>query len=228
MNPLVIPPGLPILARGNGWAVVVKPAGLRSVPGRAEDATDSVQTRIQHVFPKADGAITPHRLDVETSGLMVVALNRRVLRGIARQFEKRKIGKAYEGVLEGEVEAEKGVIELPLRVDWPNRPRQMVCHEEGKPSRTLWRVLNRTPGRTHVEFRPETGRTHQLRVHAVTPVAEGGLGAPFLGDTLYGDPESAPRLHLHATRLSFFDPQLGVPMRFHSVPPFGIEQNRGG
>ncbi len=216
------PQGVPLLARGYGWAVVVKPAGLRSVTGRGPEAADSVQTRIPRVFPWSDGAITPHRLDIETSGLMVVAMTRRVYRSLARQFERRKVGKAYEAVLDRELEGDRGAIELPLRVDWPNRPRQMVCRDEGRPARTLWRVLERGSGRTRVEFRPETGRTHQLRVHASTPVAAGGLGASILGDTLYGDPESAPRLLLHATRLSFFDPSVGRPMKFTSPAPFGL------
>lgn len=214
------PAGVPLLARGYGWAVIVKPAGLRSVPGRDADAEDSVRTRLQRTWPWSAGDLTPHRLDIETSGLMVVAMTRRVYRSLARQFERRKIGKAYEAVLDGEVDGDRGAIDLPLRVDWPNRPRQVVCHEEGRPARTLWRVLERTSGRTRVEFRPETGRTHQLRVHAATSRAEGGLGHPIAGDTLYGDAESAPRMLLHASRLSFFDPNLGRPMRFRAPPPF--------
>lgn len=211
---------VPLLGRGYGWAVIVKPYGMRSVPGRGEDAGDSIQTRILEIFPWADGGITPHRLDIETSGLMVVAMTRRVLRGLARQFEHRKIGKSYEAIVDAEIEDDRGVIELPLRVDWDHRPRQIVCHRDGRVAKTLWRVLERVDGRTRLEFRPETGRTHQLRVHAVTPRDEGGLGAPIVGDTLYGDPDSANRMLLHATRLSFFDPSLGQPMRFRSPTPF--------
>ena len=213
-------PGVPLLARGYGWAVIVKPAGLRSVPGRADDATDSVRTRLQAIWPWSAGDLTPHRLDIETSGLMVVAMTRKVYRSLARQFEARKIGKAYEAVVDGVVEGERGAIELPLRVDWPNRPRQVVCHDEGRPARTLWRVIDRDATRTRVEFRPETGRTHQLRVHAATGREDGGLGCPIAGDTLYGDAGSTPRMLLHASRLSFFDPSLGRPMRFRSAPPF--------
>ena len=209
-----------LLARGYGWAVIEKPAGVRSVPGRGVDAQDSIQTRIPESFPWADGGIMPHRLDIETSGLMVVAMTKRVLRGLSRQFQQRKIGKSYEALLDGTLENDKGVVDLPLRVDWDHRPRQIVCEQEGRPARTLWRVLERIEGRTRVEFRPETGRTHQLRVHAATPVAEGGMGAPIAGDTLYGDPDSADRMLLHASRLSFFDPSLGCPMRFRSRPPF--------
>lgn len=214
------PSGVPLLARGYGWAVIVKPAGLRSVPGRADDAADSVRTRLQAIWPWSAGDLTPHRLDIETSGLMVVAMTRKVYRSLARQFEGRKIGKAYEAVLAGVVEGDRGAIELPLRVDWPNRPRQIVCHDEGRPARTLWRVIDRDVNRTRVEFRPETGRTHQLRVHAATSRADGGLGCPIVGDTLYGDAGSAPRMLLHASRLSFFDPSVGTPMRFRSPPPF--------
>lgn len=212
--------GVPLLARGYGWAVVVKPAGLRSVPGRADDAGDSVRTRLRRIWPWSAGDLTPHRIDIETSGLMVVAMTRKVYRSLSRQFEARKIGKAYEAVLDGEVAGDSGTIDLPLRVDWPNRPRQIVCRDEGRPARTLWRVLDRAGGRTRVEFRPETGRTHQLRVHAATPRTNGGLGCPIAGDSLYGDALSAPRMLLHASRLSFFDPSLGEPMRFRSPPPF--------
>ena len=211
---------IPLLARGYGWAVIVKPAGVRSVPGRGAEAQDSIQSRIPEVFPWADGGIMPHRLDIETSGLMVVAMTKRVLRGLSRQFQQRKIGKSYEAVLDGTLEADDGVVDLPLRVDWDHRPRQIVCKQEGRTARTLWRVLDRREGTTRVEFRPETGRTHQLRVHAATPTSEGGIGAPILGDTLYGDPEAADRMLLHASRLSFFDPSLGRPMRFRSPPPF--------
>lgn len=209
-----------MLARGYGWAVIVKPPGLRSVPGRGAGAEDSVQARVPEVFRWADGGITPHRLDIETSGLMVVAMTKRVHRGLSRQFQQRKIGKAYEAVLDGEVEGDRGRIELPLRLDWDRRPRQVVCRREGRPASTLWRVVERHDGRTRVELRPETGRTHQLRVHASTDRATGGIGAPIAGDTLYGDPESAERLLLHATRLSFFDPSTGRPLRFHAPAPF--------
>ena len=220
MNPIESATKIPLLARGYGWAVIEKPAGMRSVPGRGPDARDSIQSRIPQTFPWADGGIMPHRLDIETSGLMVVAMTKRVLRGLSRQFQQRKIGKSYEAILDGTLEEEKGVVDLPLRVDWDHRPRQIVCHREGRSARTLWRVISRHEGTTRVEFRPETGRTHQLRVHAATPSDQGGIGAPILGDTLYGDPESADRMHLHASRLSFFDPSLGRPMRFRSRPPF--------
>ena len=220
--PRTIGPGslVPLVARGYGWAAISKPAGLRSVPGRAADAEDSVQTRIRRLYPWSDGGITPHRLDIETSGLMVVAMTKKVYRGISRQFERRKIGKAYEAVVDGDLAEASGVVDLPLTVDWPRRPRQIVCHAEGRPARTLWRAISRSNGRTRVEFRPETGRTHQLRVHAATPVADGGLGAPILGDSLYGDPDAADRMLLHATRLAFFDPSIGRPIRLRSTPPF--------
>ena len=211
---------LNVLARGQSWVVIMKPPGLRSVPGRAEDANDSVQSRVPRVWPWATGAYTPHRLDIETSGLMVVTLRKKSHRAIARQFEHRQIGKSYTAVLDGEVQGEEGAIELPLIVDWPNRPRQKVCHEEGRNARTLWRVIGRSEGRTRVEFRPITGRTHQLRVHAAIPAEEGGLGCPIAGDTLYGDPESAPRLLLHASLLAFWAPYSGEWLKFHSVAPF--------
>ena len=213
---------LNVLARGQSWVVIVKPAGLRAVPGRAEDAGDSVQSRVPMVWPWAKSHHTPHRLDIETSGLMVIALNKNVFRAIARQFERRHVGKSYTAILDGEVSGESGAIELPLTVDWPNRPRQKICHEEGRPCRTLWRVTRRSEGRTMVEFRPETGRTHQLRVHAASPRDAGGLGCPIAGDTLYGNPDSAPRMLLHASKLGFWAPYTGEWLKFHAPPPFDL------
>ena len=211
---------LNLLARGQNWVVINKPHGLRSVPGRAQDANDSVQSRIPRVWPWATGAHTPHRLDIETSGLMVVALRKKAMRSLARQFEHRRVGKEYTAVLDGEVQGEEGAIELPLTVDWPNRPLQKICHEEGRHARTLWRVVERGNGTTRVSFRPMTGRTHQLRLHAATPRELGGLGCPIAGDTLYGNPESAPRLLLHASALAFWAPYTGEWLKFRSPAPF--------
>ena len=202
------------------YIVVDKPAGLLSVPGRGEDKRDSVSERVRYVFPEASGSISVHRLDMDTSGLMVLGLNRKAHRGLSRQFEMRKTGKTYIAILDGIVEEDEGAVDLPLIVDWPNRPRQMVDYEKGKPSRTLYRVLERKGGTTRVEFRPLTGRTHQLRVHAATPRDKGGLGAPILGDTLYGDGTKAPRLLLHANHLAFWEPITGDWKKFYSDPPF--------
>ena len=172
------------------------------------------------MFPDATGPLTVHRLDMETSGLMVFALTRPAHAKLSRQFMHRKTGKSYVALLEGEVEGDSGRVELPLVVDWPNRPRQKVCADSGKPALTLWRVVERAPGHTRVEMRPETGRTHQLRIHAATPRADGGIGAPILGDPLYGNPGSAPRLMLHAAHLAFWRPDSDEWLKFWSEPPF--------
>lgn len=209
-----------VLGRGQRWVVVEKPFGLLSVPGRGEDKADCVEARVRAMFPDATGPLTVHRLDMETSGLMVFALSRPAHARLSRQFQLRKTGKSYIALLAGRVEGDEGEVDLPLIVDWPNRPRQHVNFEGGKPARTLWRVIGRGPDRTRVEFRPLTGRTHQLRVHAATPREQGGLGAPILGDLLYGDPSSAPRLLLHASLLGFWEPFLGGWCRFSSDPPF--------
>jgi len=209
-----------VVGRGQRWVVVEKPFGLLSVPGRGEDRADCVQARVRAMFPDATGPLTVHRLDMETSGLMVFALSKGAQARLSRQFQCRQVGKSYVALLAGEVEGDGGEVDLPLIVDWPNRPHQQVDFERGKPARTLWRVLTREAGGTRVELRPLTGRTHQLRVHAATPREQGGIGAPILGDLLYGDPASAPRLLLHATHLSFCEPFLGEMRGFDSDPPF--------
>lgn len=211
---------LEVIHHTRSYAVVLKPHGLRSVPGRDEDARDSIETRVPSFFPHATGPLTVHRLDIETSGLMVVGLTRPAHRALMRQFMHRKVGKSYTAVVEGRVAGDRGGIDLPLRVDWPNRPRQMVCHDEGRPSRTLWRVVERAEDSTRLDLRPLTGRTHQLRVHLATPRDHGGLGAPILGDTLYGDPDRAPRMLLHARTLAFWEPGTGKWVTFEHEAPF--------
>lgn len=209
-----------IVDKGNHWCVVEKPAGMLSVPGRGANKTDCVTARVRAEFPDADGPLNVHRLDMETSGLMVFGLSRAAHTDLSRQFMRRETAKAYVALLAGEVEGDEGRVELPLAADWPNRPRQKVCRATGKASITLWRVLARADGRTRVEFIPETGRTHQLRVHAAAPRDDGGLGAPIVGDSLYGDCAGIPRLMLHATRLSFTDPSTGERLSFQSDAPF--------
>jgi tRNA pseudouridine32 synthase/23S rRNA pseudouridine746 synthase len=190
------------------------------VPGRGPDKQDSIASRVRAAFPEADGPISVHRLDLDTSGLMVLALTREAHRALSIQFMKRKTGKTYAAILDGRVADDRGAVDLPLIVDWPNRPRQMVDHERGRPARTLYAVTGRDGDRTRVEFRPVTGRSHQLRVHAATPRDAGGLGAPILGDPLYGDPTAAPRLHLHADMLAFWDPTTHEWVKFESPAPF--------
>jgi tRNA pseudouridine32 synthase/23S rRNA pseudouridine746 synthase len=204
------------------YAVIEKPAGLHSVPGRGPHKQDSVASRAVVAFPDARGSIIVHRLDLETSGLMVIARTSVAHRALSRQFMHRKTGKTYEAVLDGLVDADEGAVDLPLGVDWPNRPRQKVDRERGRAARTLYRVLarDRAQRRTRVQFRPITGRTHQLRVHAATPRSAGGLGCPIVGDTLYGSPEGADRLLLHADHLAFWAPDSSDWVKFRSPPPF--------
>lgn len=154
--------------------------------------------------------MTVHRLDLETSGILLLALDPRAHVTLSRQFEKRKVRKKYLAVLDGHVADDEGVVELPLIIDWPNRPKKKVDHDEGKASKTRYLVLERFEDehgpRTRIEFTPITGRSHQLRVHAAHPLDQGGLGCPIAGDTLYGDAGSAPRLLLHASELMFYEP----------------------
>jgi len=209
-----------IIAWAQRWVVVDKPSGLLSVPGRGPEKADCVAVRVAAMFPHATGPMVVHRLDMETSGLLVFGLSRPAHKKLSNQFAQRRIGKAYEAILQGDVRGDEGEVALPIMADWPNRPRQKVCHTQGKPSLTLWRVLERLGESTRVEFRPETGRTHQLRIHAATPREQGGLGAPILGDSLYGDPSSAPRLMLHARFLAFWEPFMGDWRKFSSPVPF--------
>ncbi|MFT3973077.1 MAG: RluA family pseudouridine synthase [Amaricoccus sp.] len=198
-----------------------KPSGLHSVPAKPPATQDCLMARAELAYP---GALLVHRLDRDTSGLVVMARTRLAQRHLGWQFERRQVEKTYVARVAGTLTGEGGEVDLPLRVDWPNRPRQMVA-EDGKPSRTLWRVLDRESGdggesggggATRVELTPLTGRSHQLRVHMLS------LGHPILGDTLYGDPsaDATARLQLHAARLAFRHPDGGAMVEFHSAPPF--------
>ena len=192
--------------------LVEKPPGLLSVPGKTEP--DCVEARLREQYPEA---LTVHRLDMATSGLMVFARNKAAQRHLGLQFERRHMDKRYEAVVWGEVDGQSGTIDLPLRVDWPNRPRQMVCHESGKPSVTDWLLMERGENRTRLALFPRTGRSHQLRVHLLC------MGHPILGDLLYAHPEAltaSPRLLLHATELSLFKPTGGARLTVRSPVPF--------
>ena len=218
INSYAPPPhtGLDILYEDASLLVVNKPSGLLSVPGRGEDKRDSLISRVQTEFPEA---LTVHRLDMETSGVCVFARNPDIHRHLSDLFASREINKRYVAVAAGRMQLNQGCIDLPLITDWPNRPRQKVDRENGKPSLTYYKVLTRNieENSTRVELQPETGRSHQLRVHLLS------LGHPILGDKLYADPlsqQQAPRLLLHATALSFTHPLTQEPMRFLSEPPF--------
>jgi tRNA pseudouridine32 synthase/23S rRNA pseudouridine746 synthase len=193
--------------------VVDKPIDLLSVPGRSGALRDSVQTRLRARYPEATGPLVVHRLDLETSGLLLAAKSEAMYAALQAQFARREIDKRYIAWLDGEVRGDGGVIELALRVDLDDRPRQIVDAVHGKPAVTEWTVLAREGGRTRVVFVPRTGRTHQIRVHAAV-----GLGAPIVGDRLYG--AAGDRLLLHAERLEFVHPRTGQRIAVESPAPW--------
>ena len=193
--------------------VVDKPSGLLSVPGRGEDRTDCLIERLRGAFPTV---LLVHRLDLDTSGVMVFGLTPHAQRNLSKQFEERRTKKVYVARLHGRLEPRSGTVDLPLIVDWPNRPRQKVDHDEGRPAQTDWRVIRASDDETRVRLMPLTGRSHQLRVH----MAE--MGHPILGDPLYASGAAAdfPRLMLHAESLRFKHPETGVSMNFAASAPF--------
>ena len=193
--------------------VVNKPSGLLSVPGRGALLADCLITRIQSEYPTA---LLVHRLDRDTSGVMVFALSPNAQRHLGLQFEKRQTKKTYVARVWGQIKAATGTVDLPITVDWPNRPKQMICHETGRAAVTDWQVVNRNRGETRVKLSPKTGRSHQLRIHMLA------LGHPILGDPFYGTPESqeATRLMLHSHRLRLRHPDGGEMMDFRAKLPF--------
>lgn len=195
-------------------SVINKPAGKLSVPGK-EDAV-SVYSLMREQYPEADGPLTVHRLDMATSGLMLIAKTKRVHQNLQAQFKNRLVRKRYVALLEGIVPKDKGTVDLPLCLNPLDRPRQMVHTEHGKPAITDYQVLERLDGkRTRIAFYPRTGRTHQLRIHAAHPL---GLHCPIIGDELYG--EKADRLYLHAEYLEFTHPITGETVRITKEAEF--------
>ena len=195
-------------------SVINKPAGMLSVPGK-EDAV-SVYSLMRRQYPEADGPLTVHRLDMGTSGLMLIAKSKRVHQNLQAQFKNRLVRKRYVALLEGIVPEDKGTVDLPLCLNPLDRPRQMVHTEHGKPAITDYQVLERLDGkRTRIAFYPRTGRTHQLRIHAAHPL---GLHCPIIGDELYG--EKADRLYLHAEYLEFTHPITGETVRITKEAEF--------
>lgn len=195
-------------------SVINKPAGILSVPGK-EDAV-SVYSLMREQYPEADGPLTVHRLDMATSGLMLIAKTKRVHKNLQAQFKNRLVRKRYVALLEGIVPKDKGTVDLPLCLNPLDRPRQMVHTEHGKPAITDYQVLERLDGkRTRIAFYPRTGRTHQLRIHAAHPL---GLHCPIIGDELYG--EKADRLYLHAEYLEFTHPITGETVRITKEAEF--------
>lgn len=207
--------GLDVVFADDAFVVVNKPAELLSVPGRGEGMGDCLVARVQACYPDA---LAVHRLDMSTSGLMVLARGSEAHRNLSRQFELRQVKKRYLAVVDGLLKDAAGEIDLPLICDWPNRPRQMVSHEMGKPSLTRYRLLERDAqlNLSRVELEPITGRSHQLRVHMAS------LGHPILGDDLYGEDatERSNRLLLQATYLGFYHPCTVAWVDFYSTLEF--------
>ena len=209
------PPDPPrILHHDHEILVVNKQAGLLSVPGRGEDRADCLIARLRGAFPTV---LLVHRLDLDTSGVMIFALTPHAQRHLGRQFEARLPRKVYLARLWGRLEPKTGTVDQPLIVDWPNRPRQKIDHETGRPAITDWRVVRYSEGETRVRLMPKTGRSHQLRVHMAH------LGHPILGDPLYATGparEGWPRLLLHAESLRLRHPDGGEWVNFSAPAPF--------
>jgi len=199
------------------FVVINKPSGLLSVPGRGPDMQDSVVSRLKQMYPQCIDQPSVHRLDMDTSGLQVLALTKEAQRNITMQFQERRVDKTYLAILDGNLEQESGEIELAFRLDPDNRPHQIYDPVQGKLGTTRWRKLFNIDGVTHVEFTPLTGRTHQLRLHAAHEL---GLGCPILGDRLYGSGTEPGQLKLHASFLAFDHPETGERVRFQSEPLF--------
>ncbi|PHM07902.1 RluA family pseudouridine synthase [Nostoc sp. 'Peltigera malacea cyanobiont' DB3992] len=208
---------LPIIYEDEWLIAVNKPAGLLSVPGRYRDRQDSVLSRLRNLLADGMALVSVHRLDRETSGILLVARDRQTHRQLSQQFQQRQVHKVYEAILSGVLTVEQGKIELPLWGDPENRPYQKVYWQHGKPSLTHFQVIAREGDYTRVEFTPLTGRTHQLRVHAADAR---GLGITILGDRLYGCRAVTSRLHLHARELRFEHPQIGKTLHLQAITPF--------
>ncbi len=209
------PPNDPLVVLHEDAQLLVldKPAGLLSVPGRGDHLADCLLTRAQAAFPDA---LLVHRLDRDTSGVMVFALTPAAQRHLGQQFENRQVKKTYVARVWGRLDPREGTVDAPLIVDWPNRPRQKIDWENGKPAVTDWKVQSYEDHATRVRLFPQTGRSHQLRVHMLS------LGHPILGDPFYADgpARDAPRLMLHATELRLRHPESGKGLRVVSKVPF--------
>jgi tRNA pseudouridine32 synthase/23S rRNA pseudouridine746 synthase len=212
---------LHILYQDDALAVVEKPGGLLAVPGRGPEKQDSVAARLRQLVPRCIEQPAVHRLDMDTSGLMVLGLTRESHRDLSRQFAERRVGKKYVAVLEGLVAREAGEITLAFRLDPDRRPYQVYDPVQGKVGISRWRRVGVRQGQTLVAFTPLTGRTHQLRLHASHPL---GLGCPIVGDRLYGSGRLGQPLLLHASWLQFQHPTTGRQMDFYSQSPFCPEE----
>lgn len=199
------------------FVVVNKPGGLLAVPGRGPDKQDCVVRRIKERYGEIIDQPSVHRLDMYTSGLMVLARTAGAHRALSIQFEQRKVSKMYIALLDGIIEQDRGTIQLSFRLDVDNRPYQIYDPVQGKEGITHWKKLAVESNKTRIEFTPITGRTHQLRLHASHPK---GLGIPIVGDKLYGTGKEGDQMCLHASRLQFYHPLTGEKISFTSEPPF--------
>jgi tRNA pseudouridine32 synthase/23S rRNA pseudouridine746 synthase len=203
-----------ILYEDEDVLLVRKPDLLLSVPGRHPANKDCLITRLQETWPSAS---IVHRLDLDTSGIMVIPLNKASHSHISRQFQERKVAKSYVAVVYGNIEENTGMVNLPIAGDWPNKPKQKICHQSGKSALTRFSTIERQPDRTRLLLEPETGRTHQLRIHM------SAIGHPILGCDMYAHKEAfgmASRLMLHATTLSFIHPSSGEQLSGECPPDF--------
>ena len=211
------PPGLDIVHDDDRLIVCNKPSGLLTVPGKDPSLADCLEARVQARHPERPATKVVHRLDKDTSGLIVLAYDKAALGALGSQFERRQVEKYYVARVWGQVEGDAGLIDLPLATDWENKPRQRVDTDRGRSSQTRWEVLEREPDATRLKLIPLTGRTHQLRVHLLA------IGHPILGDTFYAPPEAlaaADRLQLHAEMLGFSHPSDGQWREFVAPAPF--------
>lgn len=207
------PPNTPleIVYEDEELMALSKPSGLLSVPGKGEHLADCLIARAKSERPEI---LLVHRLDCDTSGLMIFAKTPHAQRHLGLQFENRQTDKRYIAWVQGDVNAPKGEIDLPIIVDWPNRPLQKICHDTGRAAQTKWRKIGKKNGHSKMELQPKTGRSHQLRIHMRE------LGHPILGDTLYGpNPPLAPRLLLHSQKLTFRKPTGGEFLKIEAPLP---------
>ena len=215
MDAVYAPPQDPLVILHHDHEVILvdKPAGLLSVPGKGPELADCLISRLQAVFPDA---LLVHRLDRDTSGVMIFALTPHAQRHLGLQFEKRYTKKTYIARVWGRLAEKTGTVDLPLNVDWPNRPRQMVDHENGRQAITDWRLVRASDTESRVRLMPRTGRSHQLRVHMLE------IGHPILGDPFYatGPARAFPRLMLHSETLQFRHPDGGKGTRVTAPCPF--------
>lgn len=204
-----------ILYQDDDFIVLNKPANLLSVPGRGPEKQDCLSARVQAEFPNA---LIVHRLDYDTSGIILMALNKPAQSNISRLFQEREVSKTYIAIVQGHIKQNAGSIDLPMRCDYERRPLQIIDHEQGKSALTHWKVLEQYENNTsRIELKPHTGRSHQLRLHMYS------LGYPILGDNLYGTPESyamSKRLLLHAHQLAFSHPFTGQTTEIITQCPF--------